>query len=85
MSILSLIPVFVAAGLLVPAALALNRVYRRARGPREITCPEAKQFATIEMDARHAVAMHALGESDRRVKSCSLWPERQGCAQACLR
>jgi hypothetical protein len=85
MSITSLIPAFFAIALLAPAGWALAKVYRRSHGAREITCPEASHFATIELDARHAVAMHALGETDRRVKSCSLWPERQGCGQACVK
>ena len=85
MSPLSLVPLFFVIALLAPAAWALAKVYRRSRGAREITCPEANHFATIELDARHAVAMHALGETERRVKSCSLWPERQGCGQACAR
>lgn len=85
MSVLSLIPVFFVVGLAAPAAWALGKVYRRARGARGITCPEINQFATIELDAGHAVAMHALGETDRRVKCCSLWPDRQGCGQACLK
>jgi hypothetical protein len=82
---LSLIPLFFAVALVAPAAWALAKVYRRSHGVREITCPEANHFATIELDARHAVARHALGETDRRVKSCSLWPERQGCGQACVK
>jgi len=85
MSILSLIPVFVACGVVVPATLALTKVYRRSHAPREISCPEGGQFATIELDARHTVKMHALGETDARVKRCALWPARQGCAQGCVR
>ena len=85
MSILSLIPLFFAIALVAPAVWALGKVYRRSHGAREITCPEANHFATIELDARHAVAMQALGETDQRVKSCTLWPERQGCQQACVR
>jgi len=84
MSVLSLIPVFFVLALALPAAWALGRVYRRSRGERQISCPEAGQLATIAEDARHAVAMHALGETNRRVKSCSLWPERRACEQACL-
>ncbi len=86
MSPLSLIPLFFAAALVAPAVWGLGKVYRRSHGAREIACPEANHFATIELDARHAVAMHALGEeADRRVKSCSLWPARQGCAQSCVK
>jgi len=84
MSPLSLIPVFFAAALVAPAVWALAKVYRRTRGSREVTCPEENHFVTIELDARHAVAMHALGENHRRVKSCSLWPARQGCGQTCV-
>jgi len=71
--------------LVAPAVWALGKVYRRARGTREITCPEALHLATIQLDARHAVKMHARGESSERVKTCSLWPQRQGCPQACLK
>ncbi|MGA3043842.1 MAG: hypothetical protein ABSF54_23965 [Bryobacteraceae bacterium] len=85
MSPLNLIPLFFVLALLAPAVWALGKIYRRSHGAREITCPEANRFATIELDARHAVAMHALGETDRRVKTCSLWPERQDCRQACLK
>ena len=85
MSVLSLIPWFFVIALVAPAAYALGKVYLRTRGAHEVTCPEVNHFATIQLDARHAVAMHAVGENDRRVKTCSLWPERQGCQQACLK
>jgi len=85
MSILSLIPVFFATALIAPPLWSLRKVYRRSRGAQEVTCPEAQHFATIELDARHAVKMHALGEAERRVRTCSLWPGRAGCHQACLR
>lgn len=85
MSPLSLVPVFFVIALLAPAAWTLWKVYRRSHGAREVTCPKANHFATIELDARHAVAMYALGEADRRVKSCSLWPEREGCGQECVK
>ena len=82
---LGLIPLFFVLALVAPAVWALGKVYLRWRGARETTCPEANHFATIEVDARHAVGMHARGETARRVKSCSLWPERQGCRQSCVK
>lgn len=84
MSPLSLIPLFFLIAIVVPAAWAVGKVYLKSRGEREIACREAGHMATIELDARHAVAMHAIGETRRRVKSCSLWPERRGCGQNCL-
>ena len=82
---LGLIPWFFVVALVAPAAWALGRVYVRARGPREVNCPEAGRPAVIQLDARHAVTMHARGEEGRRVKNCSFWPERRGCVQGCLR
>ena len=84
MSPLSLIPLFFLIAIAAPAAWAVGKVYFRSRGEREIVCPEAGHSAAIELDARHAVAMHVTGETKRRVKSCSLWPERQRCGQNCL-
>ena len=84
MSPLRLIPWFFVVALVGPAVWALGRVYRRVRGPREITCPEAGHAATIHLDARYAMAMHAMGESSARVKACTLWPGRQACQQGCL-
>jgi len=85
MSPLNLIPWFFVIALIAPAAWALARVYRRSHSAQEVTCPEANHFATIHLDARYAVAMRALGETDLRVKACTLWPERRGCHQACLK
>jgi len=85
MSILSLIPVFFVLALVGPATWALGNVYRRNRGAREVTCPENGQFATIELDVRHALVAHSLGDMDQRVKMCSRRPEREGCDQACVR
>jgi hypothetical protein len=85
MSPLSLIPLFFALALVAPAVWALSKVYLRWHGARDTACPEANHLATIEVDAGHAVMMHARGETARRVKSCSLWPERQSCRQSCLR
>ena len=82
---LGLIPVFFVIALLAPTAWELTKVYRRSRSARQITCPEANCAATIQLNALHAAAMHARGDTARRVKACSLWPDRQGCQQACLR
>ena len=82
---LGLIPVFFVLALIAPAAWALVTVYRRERPTRAITCPGTGQSATIQIDARHAIAMHALGENRRRVGHCSLWPEQASCGQHCVK
>lgn len=57
--------------------------YIRMRGARIIECPENHQPAAVKVDASHA-AMTAVWESpDIRLQTCSRWPEREGCDQAC--
>jgi len=85
MSVLSLVPVFFVLALAMPAVWALGKVYRRSRASREVACPETGRLATIRLDARHAVRSYALGENGQRVQGCSLWPQRRGCQQACVK
>ena len=77
MSILYLIPVWFALGLLVPAAWSIGKIYRRSRRSRVVICPETAAFALIQVEPRHAAAMHILGNPVREVHLCSHWPERQ--------
>ncbi|HYL80473.1 MAG TPA: hypothetical protein VEU07_06650 [Candidatus Acidoferrum sp.] len=81
-------------GLVLVAILALALLYvlmplmadtlRRFRGPRMLSCPEAGGEAEVGIDASHAALTSALGSPSLRVKTCSLWPEREQCKQACL-
>jgi hypothetical protein len=59
-------------------------VYRRNRGKRIITCPESKVHEEVEVDSRHAFVTALRGREELRLKSCSRWPEREGCGQECL-
>jgi hypothetical protein len=56
----------------------------RYREPRVIVCPQAGRAARVKVDTRHATVTAALGRLRLRVASCTLWPGRRGCAQACL-
>ena len=57
---------------------ALSRFFTY-RGTSVITCPETLQPAAVEVDA-----LHAAVANDLRLASCSRWPEKAGCDQACL-
>lgn len=60
--------------------------FLRFRGKRCLVCPEAGTRAEVGLDARYAAFTAVFRATPRvRVKLCSLWPERQGCAQTCLR
>lgn len=85
-----LLTIYFVAGVAVIAGLALAiravvRAYFRYKGQRVVTCPETEQYAAVEVDARHAAATCLHGRPDLRLKSCSRWPEREGCEQDCIR
>ena len=59
------------------------RAYLRLRGKRIVVCPETNKPAAVSVDAAHA-AVNAMWEtSDIRLATCSRWPEREDCNQAC--
>ncbi|HXG52770.1 MAG TPA: hypothetical protein VNN77_15340 [candidate division Zixibacteria bacterium] len=58
--------------------------YRRYRLARVVDCPEARTSAEVRLNTRKAMLAAAFGRSLLRVKSCSLWPARKGCAEACV-
>ncbi len=59
-------------------------VYLKFRGTRLVTCPETKEPAAVEVDAKYAAFTAPIGERGLRLKDCSRWPERQDCGQQCL-
>jgi hypothetical protein len=59
--------------------------FGRHRRPRTLHCPETGGEARVQIDARHAARTALPGPPELRVADCSLWPERAGCHQACLR
>ena len=80
-----LIASVVALGLYFIVAPAAFSTYRRYRGRRTIICPETAQIAEMEIKAGQAGVMAALGKHNLRVKWCSLWPRRKGCAEDCVK
>jgi hypothetical protein len=82
--------VFYSLGLLALTAIALIfrsslATYAWMRGPRVLTCPKSGVPATVEVDAWRAALTVESGELQLRLRSCSRWPENQGCGQECLR
>ena len=72
-------------GLYFVVAPAVLSTYRRYRGRKTIICPETDQIVEMELKAGRAGVMAALGKQDLRVKWCSLWPRRKGCAEECVK
>lgn len=67
---------------LTPLVLNTFAHYRKAR---QTICPEEGVPARIKIDARQAALAAAAGKTKLRIQHCSLWPQRRGCAQQCLR
>jgi hypothetical protein len=57
---------------------------RRYRSPSMCSCPETGSSAVVGIDAPRAALTSGFGRPLLRVKSCSLWPERERCKQNCL-
>jgi hypothetical protein len=69
--------------LLMPSMLG-HTIYDRHRGPRSVTCPETHGPAEVEIDALHAAFTGMASTEKLRLASCTLWPQRAGCAEACI-
>ena len=83
-SIVYLIVAIVALGALIFVLWVAARAYLKFRGMRLVTCPETREPAAVEVDAKHAAFTTVLGMPSLQVKDCSHWPERQSCEQRCL-
>ena len=68
---------------LMPSLLAWP-AYARYRGMRMVSCPQTHGPAAVRIDALHAASTGLMGAEKLRLATCSLWPERMGCDQACL-
>ena len=62
--------------------------YLRARAEYEqdfhSLCPETLKPINIRVDASLAAKSMFAGRKELKIVSCSRWPERQGCDQACV-
>ncbi len=86
----TLLGIYVLVGLVVLIALAiavvaLIQAYAKYRGKRVITCPETHHHEAVELDAPLAAMSALLNGPKLHLSSCTRWPERQDCAQDCIR
>jgi hypothetical protein len=62
-----------------------GRAFLNARGMRVVTCPQDRRPAAVELASWHAALTALFGSADARLRTCSRWPERGSCNQACVR
>jgi hypothetical protein len=76
--------VYLILALAIPAAIALAPVWRKHSTMQQVTCPVTGTSTLVTLNPWHAVRMHALGNYELRIRSCTGWPERCDCSQDCL-
>lgn len=79
-----LITGIVAFGLVFVVAPVVIDAYRQYRHRKVVTCPQTHGFAEVILDSGRAALGAAVGRPVIRVKSCSLWPKREGCDEKCV-
>lgn len=75
----------IALGLLYVVLPVTLDTYRRFRYGQVVTCPNTHGPAEVRLNARLATFTAAFRKPDLRVKSCTLWPEKKGCAENCVK
>lgn len=71
-------------GLYIIAPVALH-AFMSYRKTRTVICPEDNRPADIMLDAQHAAISALAGKEHLKIRQCSLWPRKHGCAQGCVR
>ncbi|MBI4611687.1 MAG: hypothetical protein HY726_22080 [Candidatus Rokubacteria bacterium] len=79
-----LLAAIVAVGVVYVLLPVVVATFLQYRAKRSLRCPEMGTNAEMTVDARRAALTSAVGRPLLRVKSCSLWPERNECRQTCL-
>lgn len=61
-----------------------KQVFDSFRGIRNVNCPETHAPVAVRFDALHAALTSLKGKPSLRLATCSRWPVRADCAQACI-
>ena len=84
-NLIILISAIIALGLLYNVFPLLRYVYSRFRDRKVVTCPATETLADVELNACWAAFTALFRKPVLRVKSCTLWPSKQRCAQGCVK
>ena len=70
-------------GLLATMIVTFVALYLRYRGGRVVTCPETRAPVSAKINAALAAGTWLVSRPRFVITTCSRWPERAGCDQAC--
>ena len=65
-------------------ALWGKHIYNTYRGDRTVNCPETHSPVTVRFNAFRAAISGLSGKPKLSLATCTRWPERAGCDQACI-
>jgi Protein of unknown function (DUF1761) len=65
-------------------ALWGKHIYNNYRGTRTVNCPETHAPVSVRINAFRAAITGLSGKPKISLASCSRWPGRAGCDQACI-
>jgi hypothetical protein len=82
---LILIAATIAVGLFYMVLPFTLDVYRRFRYRKVVTCPDTHGLAEVRLNACWAALTAVFRKPALRVKSCTLWPRKKGCAEGCVK
>jgi hypothetical protein len=60
-------------------------IYRRFNYRKVVSCPETGRLTEIKLNALRAALTAIFRKPSLRVKSCTLWPKKKGCAERCVK
>ncbi len=60
-------------------------IYRRFNYRKVVTCPETGGLTEVKVNAFWAALTAIFRKPSLRVKSCTLWPKKKGCAEGCVK
>jgi hypothetical protein len=69
---------------LIFVGIRFSRAYFRLKGERVVTCPADQTKAAVDISTGKAAAAAVFGSPAFTLTTCSHWPERRGCGQACV-
>lgn len=75
----------IAAGMVLVVLPVAAATFLRLRPRKSVLCPQTGRVAGIRVNALEAALASTFDRLPLKVKECSLWPEKGGCAQECLR
>ena len=65
-------------------ALWGKHIYNTYRGARAVNCPETRAPVSVRFDAWRAAISGLAGKPKVSLATCTRWPEKAGCDQACI-